>query len=154
MLLWGIIFPMLASATVFQQNETDPGSTSTRQEAIAYVNTIPALEPSPHWPNIKPALFLQSIRSNIDQPISIYPGNGTNFFGYGALTYLFLRDDPLGYAKLLMQLYLDGKATTGNVVFMPSPAVKNAAGTLKFKGILDIHPAEQMWFLTLAGHYK
>ena len=35
-----------------------------------------------------------------------------------------------------------------------APAVKKAAGLLKFKGILDIHPAEQMWYLALAGHYK
>jgi len=154
LLFWGILFPILCSASVFQQNDPVPELTSTRQEAIAYMDKIPALEPSPHWPNIKPHLFLQNIRSNIDQPISIYPGNGTNFCGYGALTYLYLKDDPLGYAKLLMQLYLDGKATTGNVILDPSPAVKNAAGMLKFKGILDIHPAEQMWFLTLAGHYK
>ena len=29
-----------------------------------------------------------------------------------------------------------------------------AAGTLKFKGVLDIRHAEQMWFLVLADHYK
>ncbi|MEO7306316.1 MAG: hypothetical protein ABIR78_13665 [Ferruginibacter sp.] len=154
LLLLGIFFPLLISARIFQQNDTVPVFTSTRLEALAYIDKIPALEPSPHWPNIKPRLFLKNIRSNIDQPISIYPGNGTNFCGYGALTYLFLKDDPLGYAKLLVQLYLDGKATAGKVVFLPSDAVKNAAGMLKFKGILDIHPAEQMWFLTLAGHYK
>jgi hypothetical protein len=154
LLLWAIIFPIVASAGSGQQIDSLPRITSTRLQAMAYINKIPALEPSSHWPNIKPALFLQNIRSNIEQPIGIYPGSGTNFCGYGALTYLFLRDDPLGYAKLLMRLYLDGKATAGDVVFMPSQAVKNTAGMLKFKGILDIHPAEQMWFLTLAGHYK
>lgn len=128
--------------------------TSTQKEAIAYIDKITQLAPSKHWPNIKPSLFLENIKSNIQQPLSIYPGQGTNFCGYGALTYLFLKDDPLGYAKLTLQLYNEGKAHFGRVSFNPSTAVKKEAGLLKYKGILDIHPAEQMWFLTLAGHFK
>ena len=128
--------------------------TSTARQAIAFVDSIKKLDSSTYWPNIKPALFLQNLKANIHQPLGIYPGNGTNFCGYGALTYLFLQDDPLGYAKLLLQLYTDGKAKFRNTDFTPSPAVKKAAGLLRFKGVLDIHPAEQMWFLTLAGHYK
>ncbi|MEO6542403.1 MAG: hypothetical protein ABIN74_15480 [Ferruginibacter sp.] len=154
LLLWGIFLPMLLNASLFQQIDPVPELTSTNHEAIAYIDKIPALEASSHWPNIKPDPFLRNIRSNIENPVSIYPGNGTNFCAYGALTYLFLKDDPLGYAKLMVQLYIDGKATAGNVVLLPSNAVKNAAGIIKFKGILDIHPADQMWFLTLAGHYK
>src|SRR5436190_454334 len=100
---------MLCSAGSWQKNDSLPLLTSTRQEAIDYIDKITTFEPSPHWPNIKPDWFIKNIRSNVEQPISIYPGSGTNFCGYGALTYLFLRDDPLGYAKLLMQLYLDGK---------------------------------------------
>lgn len=130
------------------------GVTSTRQAAIAFVDSIKELKPSVHWPNIKPASFLKNLTGNIYTPISIYPGNGTNFCGYGALTYLFLQDDPLGYAKLLLQLYREGKAGFGNSYFTPSAAVKKEAGIIKYKGILDIHPAEQMWFLTLADHYK
>ena len=86
--------------------------------------------------------------------MSIYPGRGTYFCGYGALTYLFLQDDPLGYAKLLLQLYSNGKAEIGNTVFNPSEAIKNEAGQFKYKGVLDIRPAEQMWYLTLADHFK
>jgi len=133
---------------------TDHPVTSTRQEAIRYIENIPSLERSNHWPNIKPSLFLQNLRTNIDDPLSIYPGNSTNFCGYGALSYLFLQDDPLGYAKLLVELYQEGKASFHNVVLQPSDAVKKAAGRLRFKGVLDIRPAEQMWFMTLAGHYK
>jgi hypothetical protein len=132
----------------------DSLSTSTQQQAIAFIDSFKILTPSTFWPNIKPALFLQNIKFNIHNPISIYPGNGTNFCGYGALTYLLLKDDPLGYAKLLLQLYKDGKAQWGNSHFTPSAAVKKEAGLLKFKGVLDIHPAEQMWFLSLADHYK
>ena len=128
--------------------------TSTRQQAIAFLDEIKGLGPSAAWPHIKPALFLQNLRTNVEQPASIYPGNGTNFCGYGALTYLFLLDDPLGYAKLLTQLYREGTASFGKTLFTPSAAIKKAAGTLRFKGVLDIRPAEQLWFLCLADHYK
>ncbi|MBK7306194.1 MAG: hypothetical protein IPI88_03620 [Chitinophagaceae bacterium] len=37
-----------------------PGKvTSTQQQAIDYVEKIRHLKPSPHWPNIKPALFFK-----------------------------------------------------------------------------------------------
>lgn len=128
--------------------------TSTQQQAITFIDQVNELEPSTFWPNIKPALFLKNLKLNIHYPMSIYPGSGTNFCGYGALTYLFLLDDPLGYAKLLLQLYRDGKANFGNIQLTPSDAIKKAAGGLRYKGILDIHPAEQMWFLSLADHFK
>lgn len=133
----------------------DPGkATSTQQQAVDFVEKITELKPSLHWPNIKPGLFLKNLKKNIHNTVSIYPGKSTNFCGYGALTYLFLQDDPLGYTTLLLQLYNDGKATFRNILFEPSPAVKREAGALKYKGILDINPAEQMWYLTLADHYK
>lgn len=128
--------------------------TSTQQQAIEYIEKINELKPSVHWPRIKPVLFLKNLKNNIHNIVSIYPGSSTNFCGYGALTYLFLQDDPLGYATLLLQLYSQGKATFRNISFNPSAAIKRAAGALKFKGLLDINPAEQMWFLILADHYK
>jgi hypothetical protein len=132
-----------------------PGkATSTQQQAIEYVDKITELKSSAHWPNIKPDLFLKNLKNNIHDPISIYPGKGTNFCAYGALTYLFLQDDPLGYATLLLELYHEGKAGFRKVKFDPSAAIKQEAGDLKYKGVLDINPAEQMWFLTLADHYK
>lgn len=133
---------------------SDSNVTSTRKDAIDFIDKITILAPSKYWLNIKPSLFLQNLKANINNPVSIYPGNGTNFCGYGALTYLLLQDDPLGYAKLLLQLYTDGNATFGKTHFIPSTAVKIAAGILKYKGILDIHPAEQMWYLSLADHFK
>ena len=112
------------------------------------------LQQSAYWPHVKPAAFLKNIKNNINSPIGIYAGKGTNFCGYGALTYLFLQEDPLGYATLLLQLYRDGKASFGDSNFEPSDPIKQEAGQLKYKGILDINPAEQMWYLTLADHYK
>lgn len=155
-LFWGLFF--WSGISTSQLYAIPPGVigavTSTRQQAIDYVEKIYGLSPSKHWPNIKPELFLKNLKNNIYDPVSIYPGRSTNFCGYGALTYLFLQDDPLGYATLLMQLYTEGKATCRQVVFDPSPAIKKEAGDLKYKGPLDINPAEQMWYLCLADHYK
>lgn len=127
---------------------------AAQQQAIEFISKIKELSPSIFWPNIKPALFLQNLKTTIYNPITLYPGNGTNFCGYGALTYLLLQDDPLGYAKLLLQLYKEGKASFGAIYFDPSPSVKKEAGLLRFKGILDIHPAEQLWYLCLADYFK
>jgi hypothetical protein len=137
-----------------QKDSLSGSPTSTQQQAIAYLQTVQVLQPSIHWPNIKPEHFLKNLKNNIADRLSPYPGKGTNFCGYGALTYLFLQDDPLGYARLLIQLYQDGKAGFGASFFNPSEAVKQEAGQLKYKGLLDINPAEQMWYLTLADHYK
>jgi hypothetical protein len=145
---------LTANAFNSVQNSISGPVTSTRQQAIAYLETISVLKTSNQWPNIKPELFLKNLKTNIADPLTPYPGKGTNFCGYGALTYLFLQDDPLGYAKLLMQLYQDGKATFGESYFEPSDAIRQQAGQLKYKGLLDINPAEQMWYLTLADHYK
>ncbi len=132
----------------------DTGVISTQQEAIAFVEKIKELETSSYWSHIKPALFLKNLKQNVHEPMSIYPGSATNFCGYGALTYLFLKEDPLGYAKLLLELYRNGSAKFRNVSFEPSEAVRKEAGRLRYKGVLDIRPAEQMWFMTLAGHFK
>ncbi len=155
-LLGSMFFSGILSAHEFNYEKDffEGPVTSTQQQALTYLEKIKVLEPSAHWPFIKPVLFLQNIKNNISNPFSPYPGKGTNFCGYGALTYLFLQDDPLGYTKLLLQLYQDGKASFGDSYFEPSAAVRQAAGQLKYKGLLDINPAEQMWYLTLADHYK
>lgn len=132
----------------------EPSPTSTHKEALSYIDNISILSTSEYWPNVKPALFLQNIKINIQQPLNMYAGRGTNFCGYGALAYLLLQDDPLGYAKFMLTLYKDGNAIMGSAVFNPSSAIKRTAGTLKYKGILDIRPAEQMFYLTLADHFK
>lgn len=134
--------------------DNDTTVTSTQQQAIEFIDAIKQIEKSAYWPNIKPALFLQNLKTTIHDPVSIYAGNGTNFCGYAALTYLLLLDDPLGYSKLMIQLYREGKAVFGNTHLNPSSTIKKAAGLLRFKGIMDIHPADQMWFLSLAGHFK
>ncbi len=128
--------------------------TSTQQQAIAFIDSIKEIEPSGYWPHVKSTLFLQNLRINIHSPLSFYPGRGTNFCSYGALSYLVIKDDPLGYAKFMVDLYRNGHAVYNKNDFEPSASVMSAAGTLKFKGVLDIRHAEQMWFLVLADHFK
>jgi hypothetical protein len=153
-LLTGLLLLSFARGHARSVPVEDTTVTSTPQQAVEFLNGIKGLAPNNAWPNINPALFLENLRSCVEQPVSIYPGNGTNFCGYGALTYLFLRDDPLGFTKLLLQLYREGTASFGKTIFTPSGPVKKAAGLLRFKGVLDIRPAEQLWFLCLADHYK
>ena len=150
--IWAQVYssPLMNGEKSFNEQNV----TSTQQQAIAFIDSISSLDSSKHWPNIKPALFLQNLKQTIHNPVSIYPGLGTNFCGYGAITYLLLKDDPLGYARLILKLYSDGTAGFGKTLFKPSAKIKLAAGLLRYKGILDIHPAEQMWYLVLADHFK
>jgi hypothetical protein len=132
----------------------DSNVTSTSVEAMLFVDALPVPEQSKYWPHIKAEAFLENLKNVIHKPLSIYPGNGTNFCGYGALSYLFLQDDPLGFAKLQLELYVKGQAAFGKVKFTPSLAIRKQAGRMHFKGVLDIHPTEQMWYLCLADHFK
>lgn len=127
---------------------------STREEATTLVNSINTLPASAYWPNIQPDLFLQNIKKNIAEPLSIYEGSYLNFCGYAALSYIPLQYDPVGYLKFILEMYTTGKAHYGKVYFQPSQAVMKAAGTIKFKGVLDINHADQMWFLSLADNFK
>ena len=151
------IFLSLLSFNSFATDECavkDSTPTSTREEAIALINNIDTLAASTYWPNVEPHLFLRNVKRNITEPFSIYEGSYLNFCGYAALSYIPLHYDPIGYIKFMLQLYTTGKAHYGKVYLQPSQPVMKAAGTIKFKGILDINHADQMWFLSLADHFK
>ncbi|HXB93789.1 MAG TPA: hypothetical protein VNU70_01485 [Puia sp.] len=127
---------------------------STPQQALALLEHTTLPDSSVFWPNIRRSLFVDNLRANILFPQKIYQGSNTNFCGYAALSYLPLQDDPLTYTRFLLSLYLDGRASWGKIHFDPSPAIHEAAGTLHFKGILDIRHADQLWFLVLADHFR
>jgi len=127
---------------------------STKEEAIAFLTKLDQAKESSLWPNVKPNLFYDNLKLNLDQPGSFYPGRSTNFCAYGALSYLVMQKDPLGYVKFMNELYEKGRSSFNNNRFTPSKEVMKAAGTLKFKGVLDIRHAEQMWFLVLADKFK
>lgn len=132
----------------------DTTKMTSARAAIKYLNSIKDLKQSKFWPNIKPDLLLENLRTFTIEPFSFYEGKATNFCAYSAITYLPLKYDPLGFAKFMVDLYRKGKALMGRDILEPSKAIREEAGLLKYKGALDINAAGQIWFLTLADHYK
>jgi hypothetical protein len=142
------------SDKIFALDPADTTSTSTQLQAQQYLAEIKELPASSFWPNVKPDLFLNNVKDDIDHPLNLYEGNNTNFCSYGALSYLPLHDDPLRFAQFMIELYKEGKAKYNTIWFEPSKTVRMAAGTLQYKGRLDIRPAEQVWILSLADRFK
>jgi hypothetical protein len=142
-----IIRPSLARTT------GDPPA-SNRAQALELVHTTILPDSSGFWPNVRKTLFIANLEANLNYPLKIYQGSNTNFCGYAALSYLPLNFDPLAYTKFMLALYKDGEAKWNGIHFRPSKEIHQAAGTLRFKGILDIRPADQMWFLVLADHFR
>ncbi|MBK7098991.1 MAG: hypothetical protein IPH58_12330 [Sphingobacteriales bacterium] len=132
----------------------DSASDNSIIETLEYINSIKDLEQSEYWPHVKPDLLLQNLKTFTIEPFSFYEGKTTNFCAYSALTYIPLKYNPLGFAQFMVELYRTGKSRMGKDVLQPGKAVREEAGLLKYKGALDINPAGQMWFLTLADHYK
>ncbi|HRN47815.1 MAG TPA: hypothetical protein PLS00_08150 [Niabella sp.] len=132
----------------------DSASDNSIIETLEYIQSIKDLEQSEYWPNVKPDLLLQNLKTFTIEPFSFYEGKTTNFCAYSALTYIPLKYNPLGFAQFMVELYRTGKSRMGKDVLQPGKAVREEAGLLKYKGALDINPAGQMWFLTLADHYK
>jgi hypothetical protein len=129
-------------------------NSSTPREALDLLLKTNLPDSSIYWPHIKRALFIENLKANILAPLAMYQGSNTNFCGYAALSYIPLHDDPLAYTRFMLTLYTDGQATYGSVHFNPSREIHAAAGTLRFKGILDIRLADQLWFLILADHFR
>ncbi|HEV9038409.1 MAG TPA: hypothetical protein VGQ51_17355 [Puia sp.] len=155
-LLTLLIFLVIRGASAQPAAISPPATqpTSTPQQALALLEHTTLPDSSKWWPNIRRVLFIENLRANILYPLKIYQGSNTNFCGYAALSYLPLHNDPLTYTRFMLDLYIDGHASYGKIRFDPSPEIHHAAGTLRFKGILDIRPADQLWFLALADHFR
>jgi hypothetical protein len=132
----------------------DTIKSSTLEQAKIYLRNLPPLDSSLFWPNVKPAYFTENLNMFLTNPLYSFDNKNTNFCGYTAISFVALEMDPVGYLKFLVELYKSGEAKMGKDLFKPSARVREHAGKLKYKGMLDINPATQMWFLTLADHYK
>lgn len=107
------------------------------------------------WKNIDEDLFQKNLDNNLNSTLHLYQGSGTNLCGFAAVTYHLIKYNPTEYHRMLMELYNKGETTTrGGTILKPSTEILNYAGTIKNKGRLDINHADQLWFLTLADHYK
>ena len=123
-------------------------------DALNYLDSFINIQQSAYWINIKPKLFIENLRKNIKEPVHIYPGSNTNFCSYAALSYSCVSTFPLRYVHFMIELYMNGDAAFRKISFKPSDAVQKAVGLLKFKGELDINHADQMWYMSLADHFK
>lgn len=157
-LLCSLILFLLSLSAVAQKDSTvvhtDYNIERERTEALAFLDSIQVLKKSKHWPNIDPELFLQNLKSFTRYPLQFYEGKGTNFCAYSAITYLPLNHDPRGFAGFMIRLYEKGEATMGRVKIKPGKRIRQAAGLIKYKGALDVNHAGQLWFLSLADHFK
>ncbi len=126
----------------------------SQDKAIQFLDSVQTVDSSKHWPNVDPVLFMENLRFFAKSPLKFYEGKGTNFCAYMALTYIPLNYDPEYFSRFMINLFINGKATFGKVNLKPGKRVRNEAGLIKYKGALDISPAGQMWFLTLADHFK
>lgn len=135
-------------------DDSTRSSVSTLQDAKAYLRTISRVDSSTFWPNVRPGYFLENLNMYLDNPLYAFESKGTNFCGYTAISFFMMQEDPLGFVKFMMQLYKEGRAQLGRAVIKPGKGIREMAGKIKYKGTLDINPATQMWFLSLADHFK
>ncbi|MCY7311110.1 MAG: hypothetical protein LH619_10050 [Chitinophagaceae bacterium] len=144
--------PVLANK--FFNHFPDSTQTSTQSQAIAWLDSVQRTDSSRFWINVPPGIFFENLRGFAISPLKFYEGRTNNFCAYSALTFLPLKNDPLGFCQFMLKLYQQGRASYNGVNFRPGKAILLEAGLLKFKGALDLNPAAQMWFLCLADRFK
>jgi len=157
MKLWLFVICFLLTLASYSQKRRVPDKLANEPERIKAMQLLAGadtLQQSKHWPNITPKEFLDNLKSNVEYPFKFNTGRGTNFCAYGAVTYTCFKNEPSRYIQCMLDLYRNGEAFYRNVKFTPSDAVKNAAGLMIYQGDLDIHPADQVWFLCLASRFK
>lgn len=125
-----------------------------RARAIVLLKGADTISQSVYWPHIKPADYFKNVRQNIEYPLQLTTGSGTNFCSYGAVSYTSLMNEPERYAACMIDLYVKGEAYYRKVRLHPSQSIRESAGTMQYQGTLDTRPADQVWFLCLAHRFK
>jgi hypothetical protein len=154
---WLFVLFLLSALTSSAQRRRVPDKLANEPERIKAMKLLAdadTLQQSIHWPNIKPKEFLVNLKQNIEYPFKINTGRGTNFCAYGAITYTCFKNEPSRYIQCMLDLYRNGEAFYRDVKLTPSAAIKREAGLMIYQGDLDIHPADQVWFLCLANRFK
>lgn len=150
-----VIFLLLTLGSNAQRRLPDKlANEPERIKAMELLTNADTLQQSLHWPNITPKEFLVNLKQNIEYPFKINTGRGTNFCAYGAVTYTCFKNEPSRYIQCMLDLYRHGEALYRNIKITPSAAIKREAGLMIYQGDLDIHPADQVWFLCLADRFK
>lgn len=157
-ILLGLLFSLAtdghAQYSALADDQFDAALAWKKQQALERLLTEDTISASKFWPNIRPDLFFANIRKNLETPAKINQGHSTNFCGYAAMTHLLVKYNPEAYLEYILALYHTGRANLRKKSLTPSKRVRNAAGTLKNKGELDVLHADQLWFLTLPDQFK
>lgn len=124
------------------------------QAAITWLRSQDFNRSSPLWPNVPAARFYQNLVNNLQRSEILYQGHATNFCGYAAFSVFFIKDQPLRYAQMMVDLYTKGQYSDSSITLNTSPEIRAAAGAMKGKGELQLNGADQIWFLTLADNFK
>ncbi|MEJ0105581.1 MAG: RHS repeat-associated core domain-containing protein [Bacteroidota bacterium] len=123
------------------------------------------LQQSSHYSSVTPASLLDNLEANIKNPERFCQGYGTNFCGTAQIATELITRDPVGYVKLMTDIYsqASGEYNNGvNVVNIDASGgdITNAAGNLKYPskypGTTDLtsNPADQILLLGIANSFK
>lgn len=149
-----LLFCLCACRLAAQPLSSDDGLSPRQVKALELLTGMDTTQGSPHWPHIRPGDFFLNVRENIVYPEKIYQGHYTNFCGYAALSVILCREQPDDYTRSMLELYAKGETTLHGVRIRPSPAIREAAGSLQGKGKLNLNPADQLWLLCLPETFK
>jgi hypothetical protein len=157
--VWVMILTFVGTAGVLAQTMHNqyPDTVfinSSQQLALKILAGTDTLSRSLYWPNIDPALFFDNVRMNVLYPDKINQGQSNNLCGYATVTYILLKYQPEVYVQSIIELYQKGELHLNKKKFRASKNVRNAAGTLKYNGDLQILHANQLWLLFLADNFK
>lgn len=149
--VWVLVQPAFAQS---KRQPSRKGNDPERAAALALLDGSDTLSQSAWWPQIRPADYLQNLRRNVTYPQKMHTGRSTNFCAFGAVSYTCLKNEPLRYVQCMLELYRNGRARYRNVQLEPSEVIRQYAGKMMFQGELDISPADQVWYLSLARRFK
>ena len=153
--LTGLLLTFLSTDAACQPKPAqDPPYRDRQQLALLLLSQMDTSQHSPLWPAIRAGALFRNLRENVLYPERVYQGHYTNFCAYAALTVLLARENPENYVRNVVELFTRGETSVNGKTIKPSASVRAVAGTLEGKGILNLNPADQLWFLAMADAYK
>lgn len=149
-----VLFVLTAAGQQKRQKPYRKGNDPERVAALQALSTADTMTQSAWWPQVRPADYLQNLRRNLEKPQQLNTGRSTNFCAFGAVSYTCLKNEPLRYVQTMLELYRNGRARYRNIELAPPETIRLYAGKMMFQGDLDISPADQAWYLSLAHRFK
>jgi RHS repeat-associated protein len=130
--------------------------TSTSKEALTTIGEQKGkLKQSTFFKNVTPESLLASLECEVSDPDNNFcQGEGTNFCSKAAaVSQVWAKNDPKGYANFILDLYNNGKATYNGKEINTGTNAEDAAGKLDAVGLAN-SPSAQMAFIALIVKYN